>query len=195
MAAPAPPRIVIDGDDGSSLAVATIDIIDLDVVRASLHVNPGHLPPGTRARLVDAVLDDPDVACRRQVQFTLPLGDTEILDRLRERGDGAGEPRAERRRRVVTERRSGGPTTLDDGRGIGPHQRGGRLVVGLGGRDLHRGGGAAQVLDHGDQRAAGVPDQRPQVPLTQARPVPGGGGDASDGVGHHGGGVQEGRSR
>ena len=50
MAAPAPPRIVIDGDDGSSLAVATIDIIDLDVVRASLHVNPGHLPPGTRAR-------------------------------------------------------------------------------------------------------------------------------------------------
>jgi len=67
MAAPAPPRIVIDGDDGSSLAVATIDIIDLDVVRASLHVNPGHLPPGTRARLVDAVLDDPDVACRRRV--------------------------------------------------------------------------------------------------------------------------------
>ena len=86
MAAPAPPRIVIDGDDGSSLAVATIDIIDLDVVRASLHVNPGHLPPGTRARRVDAVLDDPDVACRRRVQFTLPLGDTEILDRLRERG-------------------------------------------------------------------------------------------------------------
>lgn len=86
MAAPAPPRIVIDGDDGSSLAIATIDIIDLDVVRASLHVNPGHLPPGTRARLVDAVLDDPDVACRRRVQFTLPLGDTEILDRLRERG-------------------------------------------------------------------------------------------------------------
>ena len=86
MAAPAPPRIVIDGDDGISLAVATIDIIDLDVVRASLHVNPGHLPAGTRARLVDAGLDDPDVACRRQVQFTLPLGDTEMLDRLRERG-------------------------------------------------------------------------------------------------------------
>ena len=86
MAAPAPPRVVIDGDDGRSLAVATIDVIDLDVVRASLHVNPGHLPPGTRARLVDAVLDDPDVACRRRVQFTLPLGDTEMLDRLRERG-------------------------------------------------------------------------------------------------------------
>lgn len=86
MAAPAPPRIVIDGIDGSILAVATIDIIDLDVVRASLHVNPGHHPAGTRARLVDAVLDDPDVRRRRQLQFTLPLGDTEIVDRLRERG-------------------------------------------------------------------------------------------------------------
>jgi hypothetical protein len=86
MAAPALPRIVIDGDDGSSLAVATIDVIDPLVVRASLHVSSGHLPAGTRARLVDAVLDDPDVRCRRQVQVTLPLGDTEILDRLRERG-------------------------------------------------------------------------------------------------------------
>ena len=55
MAAPALPRIVIDGEDGSTLALATIDIIDPDVVRASLHVSPGHLPPGTRTRLVDAV--------------------------------------------------------------------------------------------------------------------------------------------
>ena len=86
MAAPALPRIVIDGDDGSTLAVATIDVIDLDVVRAALHVTPGHLPAGTRTRLVDAVLADPDVRSRRQVQVTLPLGDTEILDRLRERG-------------------------------------------------------------------------------------------------------------
>jgi hypothetical protein len=99
MAAPAPPRIVIDGDDGSTLAVATIDIIDLDVVRAALHVSPGHLPPGTRSRLVDAVLDDPDVRARRRMQVTVPLGDTEILDRLRERG-------------VLTTFRSAGSTCL-----------------------------------------------------------------------------------
>lgn len=86
MAAPAPPRIVIDGTDGRTLAVATIDIIDLDVVRASLHVNPGQHPAGTRARLVDAVLDDSDVRCRHRLQATIPLGDTEMLDRLRERG-------------------------------------------------------------------------------------------------------------
>jgi len=90
MAAPAreqaPPRIVIDGDDGRPLAVARIDVVDPDTARASLHVAAGHLPAGTRARLVDAVFDDPDVRSRRQVQVTLPLGDTEILDRLRERG-------------------------------------------------------------------------------------------------------------
>jgi hypothetical protein len=99
MAAPAPPRIAIDGDDGSTLAVATIDFIDPDVVRAALHVSPGHLPPGTRTRLVDAVFDDPDVRSRRQVQVSLPLGDTEILDRLRERG-------------VLTSFRAAGSTSL-----------------------------------------------------------------------------------
>ena len=90
MAAPArasaSPRIVIDGDDGRPLAVARIDVVDIDTARASLHVAAGHLPVGTRARLVDAVFDDPEVRSRRQVQVTLPLGDTEILDRVRQRG-------------------------------------------------------------------------------------------------------------
>ena len=84
MAAPTLPRIVIDGDDGQPLAVARIDLVDADTARASLHVASGHLPTGTRARLVDAVFDDPDVRSRRQLQVTLPLGDTEILDRVRE---------------------------------------------------------------------------------------------------------------
>jgi hypothetical protein len=86
MAILAPPRIVIDGDDGQQLAVARIDLVDAVTARASLHVSAGHLPVGTRTRLVDAVFDDPDVRSRRQVQVTLPLGDTEILDRVRERG-------------------------------------------------------------------------------------------------------------
>jgi hypothetical protein len=84
--ASAPPRIVIDGHDGRPLAVARIDLVDAETVRASLHVAAGHLPVGTRTRLVDAVFDDPDVRTRRQVQVTLPLGDTEILDRVRQRG-------------------------------------------------------------------------------------------------------------
>jgi hypothetical protein len=86
-AAPAAaPSIVIDGVDGQPLAVAQIDIVDDLIARASLHVAAGHLPAGTRTRLVDAVFDDPEVRARRQVQVTLPLGDTEILDRVRERG-------------------------------------------------------------------------------------------------------------
>ena len=83
---PARPRIVIDDDDGWPVAVARIDIVDIDTTRAMLHVEAGHLPFGTRTRLVDAVLDDPDVRSRRRVQLTLPLGETEILDRVRQRG-------------------------------------------------------------------------------------------------------------
>jgi hypothetical protein len=86
MAAPAHPLIVIDGGDGRTLAVARIDVVDTLVARASLHVESGQLPAGTRARLVDAVFDDPDVRARRRVEVALPLGDTEILDRVRDRG-------------------------------------------------------------------------------------------------------------
>jgi hypothetical protein len=86
MAAPAAPRIVIDGVDGQPLAIARIDLVDAETTRASLHVASGHLPVGLRTRLVDAVFDNPDVRSRRRVQVTLPLGDTEILDRVRQRG-------------------------------------------------------------------------------------------------------------
>ena len=51
------------------------------------HVESGHLPVGTRTRLVDAVLDTPEVSSCKHVQVALPLGDTEILDRVRERCD------------------------------------------------------------------------------------------------------------
>ena len=56
-------------------------------VRASLSVESGHLPAGTRTRLVDAVLDAPEVSSCTHVQVALPLGETEILDRVRERCD------------------------------------------------------------------------------------------------------------
>ena len=54
-------------------------------VRASLHAAPGHLPPGTRTRLVDAILDLPEVRASGHLRATVPLGDTESLWRLRER--------------------------------------------------------------------------------------------------------------
>ena len=86
MAAPAAPRIVIDGDDGQLLAVARIDLVDLETARRPGPWRPGPTPPRPRTRLVDAVFDDPAARARRRVEVTLPLGDTEILDRVRQRG-------------------------------------------------------------------------------------------------------------
>jgi hypothetical protein len=81
------PQISIDDEEGRQVGMAAIDVVDDSTVRASLHVEPGHLEPGTRARLVDAVLDAPEVSSRRHVEVAVPLGDGEMLDRVRERSD------------------------------------------------------------------------------------------------------------
>jgi len=57
------------------------------VPRASLHASSGHVPPGSRARLVDGVLDLPEVRAGPRLEATVPLGDSESLDRFRERCD------------------------------------------------------------------------------------------------------------
>lgn len=85
--------VVVDGVDGRPLAGADIDIVDRSVARASLYVEAGHLPTGTRTRLVDAVFDSPQIHAHQFLQVTMPLGDTEILHRVRERSD-AGEAHA-----------------------------------------------------------------------------------------------------
>ena len=71
-------------DDGRVLAEADVQA-EPDVVRAALRVEAGHLPPGTRVRLVDAVLDIPDARPGTRLVVTLPAGDAEILERIRER--------------------------------------------------------------------------------------------------------------
>jgi len=76
---------VILGDDGRVVAAADVQPLDPNVVRASLHAGAGHVPVGTRSRLVDAVLDLSEAGERRKLEATLPLGDTEALDRLRTR--------------------------------------------------------------------------------------------------------------
>ncbi len=61
--------------------------------RASLHAASGHVAPGSRARLVDAVMDLPEVRASGRLRATVPLGDTESLWRLRERtGDADTRP-------------------------------------------------------------------------------------------------------
>jgi len=54
-------------------------------VRTSLLPSSGHSPPGSRASLVDAVMDLPEVQASSRLEATLPLGDAESLERLRER--------------------------------------------------------------------------------------------------------------
>jgi hypothetical protein len=81
------PRIAINDEDGRPIGAADIEALNPSVARASLHVESGHLPVGARQRLVDAVLDSPEVSSRQHVQVALPLGDGEILDRIRERCD------------------------------------------------------------------------------------------------------------
>jgi hypothetical protein len=53
--------------------------------RASLRAAAGHLAPGVRARLVDAVLDLPELHDGVRLKAAFPLGDSETLYRLRER--------------------------------------------------------------------------------------------------------------
>src|SRR3954451_3945526 len=56
------PTIQIEDDSGQVLATAEITPPEhAGVVHSELHDDAGHLPPGTRSRLVDAVLEHPTV--------------------------------------------------------------------------------------------------------------------------------------
>ena len=53
--------------------------------RVSLHAESGHITPGRRASLVDAVLALPEVQESAHLKVVFPLGDCETLQRLQER--------------------------------------------------------------------------------------------------------------
>ena len=85
-----PPEIqrveIKDGDQTVAAAeVSTND--ENETVRASLHAAAGHITPGRRASLVDAVMDLPEVQESTRLEASVPLGDGESLERLRERTD------------------------------------------------------------------------------------------------------------
>ena len=103
MTNPDTPRHIEVGDGDQSVAAAevTTSAGAEGTVRASLHASAGHITPGSRASLVDAVMDLPEVQASTRMEATVPLGDGETLERLRERTEDA-----------VT--RSAGSTTLLD---------------------------------------------------------------------------------
>ncbi len=84
---PEPHQVTVD-DDGRTTAAADVSPPDdQGVARSAMRVESGQLPPGTRARLVDAVIDDPAVSDASHLVATVPTGDTGLVDRIRERAD------------------------------------------------------------------------------------------------------------
>ncbi|PZS39007.1 MAG: hypothetical protein DLM62_10635 [Pseudonocardiales bacterium] len=79
-------RLEIGDDDR---AVVTAEVTTSEgcggTARVSLHAEPGHITPGRRASLVDAVLDLPEVQESEHLEAAFPLGDSESLHRLQER--------------------------------------------------------------------------------------------------------------
>jgi hypothetical protein len=79
-------RVEVSDDDR---IVATAEVTTSEgsggTVRVSLRAEPGHISPGHRASLVDAVLDLPEVQESAHVEAAFRLGDGESLHRLQER--------------------------------------------------------------------------------------------------------------
>jgi hypothetical protein len=77
------------GDQQVAAAEVTTSEGAEGTARASLHAVSGHVAPGSRASLVDAVMDLPEVQASIRLEATVPLGDGESLERLRQRTDDA----------------------------------------------------------------------------------------------------------
>jgi len=80
-------RYVEVSDDGRTVAVAEVTISGGSggTARTSLRAESGHIAPGRRASLVDAVLDLPEVRESARLEAAFPLGDSESLHRLEQR--------------------------------------------------------------------------------------------------------------
>jgi hypothetical protein len=74
-------------DDGRTVAAAEVIISEESggTARVSLRAEAGHITPGRRASLVDAVLDLPQVRENARLEAAFPLGDGESLQRLQQR--------------------------------------------------------------------------------------------------------------
>lgn len=87
MTSPDTPRYIEikDGDQTVAAAEVTTSSGAGGTARASLNAVSGHVPPGGRANLVDAIMDLPEVQASARLEAAVPLGDSESLERLRER--------------------------------------------------------------------------------------------------------------
>jgi hypothetical protein len=87
---PTPRHVEIrDGDRTVAAAEVTTTAGPEGTARTSLRATSDHVGPGYRADLVDAVMDLPEVQASTRLEATIPLGDGELLGRLRERTQDA----------------------------------------------------------------------------------------------------------
>ena len=103
---------VKDGDQTVAAAEVTTADNAGGTVRTSLLPSSGHTPPGSRASLVDAVLDLPEVQASSRLEATVPLGDAELAATAAgaDRGHGHAPGRVDRPGGCGhTARRPGGP--------------------------------------------------------------------------------------
>ena len=91
MSNPDTPRHVEVKDGDQTIAAAEVTTAECaeGTARTSLHASSGHTAPGSRASLVDAIRDRPEVQASTRLEATVPLGDGEALDRLRARTQDA----------------------------------------------------------------------------------------------------------
>jgi hypothetical protein len=75
------------GEDDRTVATAEVTTSEGPggIARVSLQAESGHIAPGRRATLVDAVLDLPEVRESAHLEVAFRLGDSESLQRLQER--------------------------------------------------------------------------------------------------------------
>lgn len=87
MTGPDTPRhIEVKGGDQTVAAAEVTTSREADgTAHASLDAASGHITPGKRANLVDAVMDLPEVQASTRLEATIPRGDSESLERLRDR--------------------------------------------------------------------------------------------------------------
>ena len=78
-----------DADRTAAVAEVTTAAGPEGTVRTSMYAKNEHVRPGDRAALVDEVMDLPEVKASDRVEATVPLGDAESVERLRERTDDA----------------------------------------------------------------------------------------------------------
>ena len=84
-------HVEIKDDDDRTAAVADVTTArgPDGTVRTSMYAKNEIVRPGDRAALVDEVMDLPEVKASDRVEATVPFGDAESVERLRERTDDA----------------------------------------------------------------------------------------------------------